>query len=89
MKEPVAGIFPGKRKTHTNYPFDELNPGDLPFRLSIVVRECESGQDSRFVPLNSIGKVVKLWDRAGTYLCQPTLKVFALSLADHLQKLSN
>jgi hypothetical protein len=78
-----------KRKSSPtiHHPFDELNPGDLAFRLSIVVRECESSQDSRFVSLDSVGKTVEFWNRTSTYLCQPTLKLLASSLADHLQKL--
>src|SRR5437773_1381633 len=31
LKEPAVGIFPGKRKTLTNYSFEQFEPGDLPF----------------------------------------------------------
>src|SRR5712691_7242258 len=63
-----------------HHPLDELDPGHLPFHLSVVMRARQSNEDGGFVPFKSIGKTMQFWDVGDAYLRQPGLKLLPLEL---------
>src|SRR5258708_1483379 len=70
-----------------HHAFDEFDPGDLTFHLPIAVDECQSGQDSRFVSLKTIGKTLEFLDTTGFHLAQPGIELRSLTGVDKAKKL--
>jgi hypothetical protein len=66
--------------------FDEFEPVDLPFHLSLTPFVSEGGQDGSLVTLDACGKGPQFWDPTVDSCLQPGLQRGGISLPNHLCK---
>ena len=66
--------------------FDEFEPMDLTFHLSLTPFVSESGQDGGLVTLHACGKGSQFWDTARASCFQPGLQRGCISLPNHLRE---
>lgn len=64
-----------------------LDPGYLAFYLPVVVNERQSSEDSRFIPLQAVGKTLEFLDTTGFHLAQPGVELCSLTSMHQAKKI--
>src|SRR5260370_37699029 len=85
MKDTLAKqCKSGPAEHHT---FNEFNACYLAFYLSITVNKRQSGQNSRFVSLQTVGEALEFRDSTGFNLAYPGVELCCLTSAHEAKKL--
>ena len=66
--------------------FDEFEPMDLPFHLSLTPFVSEGSQDGSLVTLDTRGKGPQFWNPTRARFFQPRLQRGCISLPNHLRE---
>jgi hypothetical protein len=76
----------GKPSSAIRLPFDEFEAIDVSFHGTRTIRERQSRQNRRFVPLDTASKGEKFSDARRTHVFQPAIKSLTALVANEMQE---
>ena len=76
----------GKPRSTIRFSFDQFEAIDVSLHGPGTVGQRESGQNRRFVPLDTTGKGLELPDGGCTYVVEPGVKSLTVVMANEVQK---